>query len=45
MVDDFAIALIAVNFFLQRAPQDVVDEHMERMDPEFKAAFRQNKAW
>jgi uncharacterized membrane protein YkvA (DUF1232 family) len=25
MVDDFAIALMAVNFFLQRAPQGVVD--------------------
>jgi uncharacterized membrane protein YkvA (DUF1232 family) len=44
MVDDFAIALMAVNFFLQRAPQDVVDEHIDMMDPEFKAAFRQNKA-
>jgi uncharacterized membrane protein YkvA (DUF1232 family) len=44
MVDDFAIALMAVNFFLQWAPQDVVNEHMEMMDPEFKEAFRQNKA-
>lgn len=44
LVDDFAIALMAVNFFLQRAPQDVVDEHIELMDPEFKEAFRQNKA-
>jgi hypothetical protein len=43
-VDDFAIALMAVNFFLQRAPQHVVDEHMAMMDPEFKEAFRQNKA-
>jgi len=44
MVDDFAIALMAVNFFLQRAPQDIVDKHLDMMDPELKAAFRQNKA-
>jgi uncharacterized membrane protein YkvA (DUF1232 family) len=43
LVEDFAIALMAVNFFLQRAPQDVVDEHIEMMDPEFKEAFRQSK--
>ena len=44
IVDDFAIVLMAVNFFLRRVPQDVVDEHMELMDPEFKEAFRQGDA-
>ena len=44
LVDDFAIALIAVNAFLQWAPRDVVDEHIEMMEPEFKEAFRQGKA-
>ena len=43
MVDDFAIVLMAVNYFLHRAPQDVVDEHMNMMDPEFKEAFHQNE--
>ncbi|MDH3601790.1 MAG: DUF1232 domain-containing protein [Candidatus Tectomicrobia bacterium] len=44
MVDDFAIVLMTVNYFLQRVPQDVVDEHMAMMDPEFKEAFRQGQA-
>ena len=44
LVDDFAIALMAVNYFLQWAPQDVVDEHMAMMEPAFKEAFRQGQA-
>ena len=44
VVDDLAIVLMAVNYFLQWAPKDVVDEHIETMEPEFKEAFRQGDA-
>jgi uncharacterized membrane protein YkvA (DUF1232 family) len=45
IMDDVAIVLMAVNYFLQWAPQNVVDDHMAMMEPEFKEAFRQGKAW
>ena len=42
LVDDLAIIIAAVNWFLRLAPRHVVDEHLQALPPTFQQAFQ---AW
>ena len=42
LVDDLAIIIAAVTWFLRLAPRHVVDEHLKALPPDFQHAFQ---AW
>ncbi len=42
LVDDVAIVMAGVNWFLWLAPQDAVDEHLKTLGPGFQQSFQ---AW
>ena len=44
VVDDFAIILLAANYFLRWAPREVIEDHIQTMDPDFQVAFRRGEA-
>ncbi len=41
LVDDLAIVMAGVNWFLRLAPQDAVDEHLKPLGPDFQQAFQE----
>lgn len=44
MIDDLAIVLLSANCFLRWVPRDVLEDHLDTMDPEFQDAFRRGDA-
>ncbi len=40
VVDDLAIVMMGINWFLRLSPQDVVDDHLKTMTPDFQQSFR-----
>lgn len=40
VVDDLAIVMMGVNWFLRLAPQEVVDDHLKTMAPDFQESFQ-----
>lgn len=39
LVDDLAIAVMSVNWFLRLAPREAVDEHLKSLPPKFQHSF------
>lgn len=40
VVDDIAIVMIGINWFLRLSPQEVVDDHLKTMSPDFQESFQ-----
>jgi len=41
LIDDFAIVMAGVNWFLRLAPRHVVDAHLKTLAPDFQRSFQQ----
>ncbi len=41
LVDDLAIVMMGINWFLRLAPRDVVDDHLKTLSPDFQQSFQE----
>ncbi len=41
LVDDLAIVMAGINWFLRLAPRDAVDDHLKTMSPDFQQSFQE----
>jgi uncharacterized membrane protein YkvA (DUF1232 family) len=41
LVDDLAILILGVNWFLRLAPRDAVDDHLKTLPPDFQQSFQE----
>ncbi len=40
VVDDLAIVMMGINWFLRLSPQEAVDDHLKTMSPDFRESFQ-----
>ncbi len=40
VVDDLAIAMMGINWFLRLSPKEAVDDHLKTMAPDFQESFQ-----
>jgi uncharacterized membrane protein YkvA (DUF1232 family) len=41
LVDDVAILILGINWFLRLAPRDAVDDHLKTLPPDFQQSFQE----